>query len=98
MSTTDTETFAWQRQSGRRRQGLARRRELLEWMLSDPAHQGLSGAEIAERCPFYEDVGTRGYRAAMADLNVMEEYECTVLRAHGRPVRWSVTALGAGAE
>jgi hypothetical protein len=97
MNATDPSSAAWRAFSGTRLQGLVRRAHLLEWLLASPTHQGLSAAQIGERCPLYEGVRDT-YRVALADLRVMEDYHCWVSRDQGRPNRWSVTALGARAE
>lgn len=64
---------------------------------SDPRHQGLSAREVGARCPVYGamDGGQEG--RARADLNAMQDFDCTVLASRNRPAQWTVTSLGAGA-
>src|SRR3954452_8782878 len=96
MSGAGPTTHQWQAYAGRRLQGLVRRAELLAWLRASPAHLELSAADIGRRCPLYQGV-VDTYRMALADLRVMEDYDCWVSRDSGRPNRWSVTALGARA-
>ncbi len=96
MSTQqDVERRPWETQSGGPRKGLARRAELLAWMLEAPENQGVSAKEIAQRCPVYTNVAPNPYARVIKDLNNMAEIECTVVGSRNRPVQWSVTALGA---
>lgn len=92
--TAPVEPRPWEAYSGLARQGLARRRELLAWMLEAPENQGVSGKEIAQRCPVYRNVGRNPYVRVMKDLNNMADIECLVVGSRNRPVAWSVTALG----
>lgn len=95
---TEQDWQAWREHSTGRRQGLVRRQLVLAWLRLDPRHQGLSAAEIGERCPVYAEMNGGQEARARNDLNVMQDYDCTVLSSRNRPARWSVTALGAGAE
>jgi hypothetical protein len=95
MSVETVVRRPWESLSGSARQGLARRRELLAWMLEAPENQGVSGKEIAERCPVYANVGRNPYVRVMKDLNNLADIERLVVGSRNRPVAWSVTALGA---
>ncbi|CAB4938732.1 unannotated protein [freshwater metagenome] len=96
MSTQqDVVRRPWEMQSGGPRKGLARRAELLAWMLEAPENQGVSAKEIAQRCPVYVNVAPNPYVRVLKDLNNMAEIECTIVGSRNRPVQWSVTALGA---
>ena len=86
---------SWREHASGRRQGLARRKLVLTWMLQDPRNQDLSAREISDRCPVYAEHDGSAEGPARADLNAMRDYDCTVLASRNRPARWSVTALGA---